>query len=289
LTVKERPLTRARHHSRLQAAPAASVNVSRLSASRCAYCFLSLAISASVAASRLAVRLAIRCCSLWACLRRDSVVAVSSTFRKRALRSLAALIRRSVCFFNCNKPASAAPAGSAYRALAARRGGGDRNNAEPNQGDRSLSARPTLWIAVFQTRSPAHAQHTGLQGVSKQPGRALWEGDWMSVCRAVLTSKLKVICSEPPRGKKVQDRNLCRRQEAGGVSCYTSAINKNEASSARNGTRKATSVPCSSKNPSQFSIGPMMPAPSKAHHSESPRKRLWLLGNSTSLFGVHGN
>jgi hypothetical protein len=75
--------------------------------------------------------------------------------------------------------------------------------------------------------------------------------------------------------------------------CYrhTSAIRKNVASSASNGTRKATTVSCCSTKASKFFIDPMIASSLEAHayRSESPRMRVWRRCNSTSLFGVHCN
>jgi hypothetical protein len=124
-------------------------------------------------------------------------------------------------------------------------------------------ASNSLYVAMFQTRSPAHAHTPGFKSPSSTAG-LFGRGIEMSVCRAVANKQAQSdLFRMAPRGKKVQDRNLCRRQEAGGVSCYTSAINKNVASSARNGTKKATAVSCCSTKASKFFIGPILPLPSK--------------------------
>ena len=71
----------------------------------------------------------------------------------------------------------------------------------PNQGIRLNPgcASHTSCVAVFQTRSPAHA-HTPLQGVSKPHGRGLGKGGGVEVITAalMLKSKLRVIGSERP-------------------------------------------------------------------------------------------
>ena len=168
---------------------------------------------------------------------------------------------------------------------------GGKPSRKPNQGIDPYSgcASNSPCVAVFQTRSSALALHrasgdfhTARQGSGKGWGFGV-------LCRADLTSKLKAIGSETLRGRRFNSKPM---REGRSVSCYrqTSAINKNVASSARNGTRKATAVSCCSTKASKFFIGPIYRFPqSRAHCSESPRMRLWLRGNSTSLFGVHRN
>jgi hypothetical protein len=141
---------------------------------------------------------------------------------------------------------------------------GGKPSRKPNQGIDPYPgcASNSPCVAVFQTRSPAHALHRASgESFSIPRGRALGRGGGV-LCRADLTSKRKAIGSETLRGRRFNSKPM---REGRSVSCYrqTSAINKNVASSARNGTKKATAVSCCSTKASKFFIGPILPLPSK--------------------------